>query len=274
MGFMKAAGAAMTTTNDFKAQNPNSEGMQQQYGTLVQNQANQNTLAQQLATQAAGGGPNPAQAQYQNNVNMAAQKQAGAIASAKGISPALQAQMASQEGAAAMQNAAGTGAALQAQQQIAAQSQQAGVLNNVGQEANQSYGTQQSGILATNNMNANISSQNAAAENASTMGLMNGISGAASKAATGGMAAHGGMMGDAIPMKAGGGVPGFARVAGDSPQNDTVHAMLSPGEIVVPRSIVHNPEKAKAFIEALNKKKGAPQHFGDVLKSKRMAAAK
>ena len=37
-------------------------------------------------------------------------------------------------------------------------------------------------------------------------------------------------------MRDGGQVPGQAKVPGDSPQNDTVPAMLSPGEYVVPRS--------------------------------------
>lgn len=38
-------------------------------------------------------------------------------------------------------------------------------------------------------------------------------------------------------FKNGGQVPGQANVPGDSPKNDTVHAMLSPNEIVVPRSL-------------------------------------
>src|SRR5579859_1340828 len=53
-------------------------------------------------------------------------------------------------------------------------------------------------------------------------------------------------------MKTGGKVSGKASVPGDSPKNDTVKAMLSPGEIVIPRSIAQSdnaPEKAKAFVE-------------------------
>lgn len=61
-------------------------------------------------------------------------------------------------------------------------------------------------------------------------------------------------------MKAGGTVPGKAKVSGDSLKNDTVPAMLSPKEIVLPRSITLSddaPDKAKAFVEAiLNHKKG------------------
>lgn len=41
----------------------------------------------------------------------------------------------------------------------------------------------------------------------------------------------------AICMKMGGHVPGEPTVEGDSAQNDTVPAMLSPGELVIPRSV-------------------------------------
>lgn len=53
-------------------------------------------------------------------------------------------------------------------------------------------------------------------------------------------------------MKHGGHVPGEAKVPGDSYANDTVHARLSAGEIVIPRSITQSPragELAKHFVE-------------------------
>lgn len=50
--------------------------------------------------------------------------------------------------------------------------------------------------------------------------------------------ADGGIAHDhAICMKLGGHVGGEAKVAGDSETNDTVPAMLSPGELVIPRSV-------------------------------------
>lgn len=50
--------------------------------------------------------------------------------------------------------------------------------------------------------------------------------------------ADGGVAHDhAICMKLGGHVGGDAKVAGDSQENDTVPAMLSPGELVIPRSV-------------------------------------
>ncbi len=45
----------------------------------------------------------------------------------------------------------------------------------------------------------------------------------------------------ATNFRAGGAVPGQARVAGNSPVNDTVPARLSPGEFVVPRTAMAKP---------------------------------
>jgi hypothetical protein len=55
-------------------------------------------------------------------------------------------------------------------------------------------------------------------------------------------------------LKSGGAVPGKAKVSGDSLRNDSVPAMLSPGEIVIPRSVIQSkdaPEKARAFVAAI-----------------------
>lgn len=49
-------------------------------------------------------------------------------------------------------------------------------------------------------------------------------------------------------------VPGQAKVKGDSLKNDTVDAKLSPGEIVIPRSVVNSknaPEAAARFVAAV-----------------------
>lgn len=49
-------------------------------------------------------------------------------------------------------------------------------------------------------------------------------------------------------MKHGGKVPGKAKVEGDSPENDTVDAKLSPGEVVVPRSAMSDEEEFNNFM--------------------------
>lgn len=62
-------------------------------------------------------------------------------------------------------------------------------------------------------------------------------------------------------LASGGPVPGRAPVAGDSPRNDTVMALLSPGEVVLPRSIAMHPnapELAAAFVDEIRKRR-APQ---------------
>lgn len=60
-----------------------------------------------------------------------------------------------------------------------------------------------------------------------------------------------------VEFAEGGMVPGKARKRGDSTANDTVTAALSPGEIVIPRTIAQhpNPAMAGAFVEALRRRK-------------------
>lgn len=77
--------------------------------------------------------------------------------------------------------------------------------------------------------------------------------------------AHGGMAhgpecmcGGGMCMKSGGQVPGKAQVPGDSPKNDTVHANLSPGEVVIPRSMVQShPEDIAALLQAMKHLRGS-----------------
>lgn len=69
--------------------------------------------------------------------------------------------------------------------------------------------------------------------------------------------ADGGVAHDhAICMKLGGHVDGEAKVDGDSPENDTVPAMLSPGEIVIKRSKASDPDEA-----AKEAKRISAEHF-------------
>lgn len=89
--------------------------------------------------------------------------------------------------------------------------------------------------------------------------------------------------GDIYQIAYGGLIPGYA-MGGDSYANDTIHAMLSPGEYVVPRSVVSaiasqgtrgdtmlahiNPQEA-ALLKAMggkgtvNERTGLPQFFAD-----------
>ena len=93
-------------------------------------------------------------------------------------------------------------------------------------------------------------------------GLFGSILGAGATVGAG--AASGAAMGNAIAasdgaevpeqtvpatnFKAGGIVPGQARVVGNSPLNDTVPARLSPGEVVLPRSVTQHPSQLGKFL--------------------------
>jgi len=82
-------------------------------------------------------------------------------------------------------------------------------------------------------------------------------------------AARGGMV--PTDFRSGGEVPGRAKVKGDNPKNDTVPAMLSPGEEVLPRSVTmapDAPERAKRFVQALMDKDGDDKGYGKVLKAR------
>lgn len=70
------------------------------------------------------------------------------------------------------------------------------------------------------------------------------------------------MMKSGSGMSKGGSVAGKAKVKGDSLKNDKVPAMLSPGEIVVPRSKADDVEKATAFVAQLIKKKKGKEAGG------------
>lgn len=72
------------------------------------------------------------------------------------------------------------------------------------------------------------------------------------------VAAQGGNVG--AQLKQGGHVPGQAKVKGDSLKNDNVKALLSPGEVVIPRSVMqsHDPVGgAASFVQAVMAKKKA-----------------
>lgn len=70
-------------------------------------------------------------------------------------------------------------------------------------------------------------------------------------------AAMGGNVGSAL--KQGGHVPGKAKVKGNSYSNDTVKALLSPGEVVIPKSVMESGDPVRGaaqFVQAMMSKKG------------------
>lgn len=139
---------------------------------------------------------------------------------------------------------AGTNALGAANINLGSQGQQLGALG-------QYNGQQVQGQLGAQQQDVDIAKANMQAKNNLAGGALNAAGGIGAAA----MAAAHGMM-----------VPGSASVPGDSPRNDTVNAKLSPGEIVIPRSITeheHAPYLAAEFVrKALMGKGPKPQYEG------------
>lgn len=258
MGFL---GSLFGTEDKFQASNPY-EAQSGDLHDLYQRQNDiynaQSSLGGVLRNWLAGQGPNPAQLQYQGNVQNNIANAQGMIASQRGLNPALAARM-GVNAAANANNQASLGSALaQAQQQIAT----AGMLGSLYHSQMQGNQGQQGILTGAFNKQQGINSDIAAQNAKNNTNLVGGLINAGGGFGAAMVAAHGAV------------VPGKAKVSGDSPANDTVPAMLSPGEVVVPRSMAHDPEKAKEFIDHLlkskNKKKG---DYKDVLAARRKRKA-
>lgn len=68
-------------------------------------------------------------------------------------------------------------------------------------------------------------------------------------------------------MSEGGKVLGKAETKGDSEKNDTVPALLSPGEIVIPRTATRSAESAHAFLDKIIQKHEGPS-YKEIMKAK------
>lgn len=229
----------------------------------------QQQLAAALQAQMRGEGPSLAQQQLQQATDANARMAAGAMASQRGMNPALAQRLVLNQQAQANQQAAGQSAMIRSAEQMQAQQQLAAALQaqraqDIGQQqANtQLYGVAgglQHGVDALNQqtaaqnaqlnlgaqqINAQTHAQNAQ-NHAQLGGALLGAAGSAGAAIATGMAD-------------GGPVPGRAPVPGDHPANDVVPALLSPGEIVLPRSVAQAddaPDRAAEFVEEIKRRK-------------------
>jgi hypothetical protein len=206
--------------------------------------AQQQEFIQALQNQKGGLGYNLGQEQLKQATaqNMA---QAAAMAgSQKGISPALAARQAEQQRAAIQQQGAMQSGLVSAQQQMQERQQDLARQQLIGQ----TLGQQQQQQLAQQQIQAGLAGQAAQARAQIGGGIMSGLAGgltAFNPPAKAGGKAEGGL------------IPGKAQVKGDSQVNDTVVAKVSPGEIVIPRSIVNAknaPELAAKFVADTLKK--------------------
>lgn len=191
-------------------------------GPAMPDQTGMNNLQnsyQQLQQVASGQGPNPAMAQYNQNIQSLAGQQAGAISSIQGISPALAARMASQQGSSAMQNAAAQGATMQAQQQLGAMGQMGNIAGMQAGAANQMQGN-------INNVNAGLAQQTMQNQMGFIGGLFGGASGALSPKSGAVPKAEGGMIEAPSRQIQGGGMDISAPISQPS-TGDVTQSLLS-----------------------------------------------
>lgn len=278
LGMGGSAAEAAGATSNYQAQNPYSQQvLQDELNKQSQIYGGQQSLAQALQQQMAGQGPNPSQTQFMANQQGNIANAQGLIASQRGLNPALAARMGANAATQGNQQAALGSALLQQQQQLGAT---ANLGNIYGQMQQGNIGEQQlynQANLGQAGINAKTASENAAVKGqaAGQVGSALGSLGSLGATALLGPAAPvAGIAGKLLGGKAHGGyIDGHANVAGDSPHNDTVPAMLSPGEIVIPRSHAHDPEKAKEFIDHLLKENPKKGGYGDVVAARRKKKA-
>lgn len=233
----------------------------------------QQDLASQLQAMGQGQGPSAAQAMLQQQAGDIAAQQAALMGSQRGASQnvGLIGRQAAAAGMGAQQRAASQAAILRQQEQLGAleqlRQQQAQMGQIAGAQAEQArLGTGALGQAALQAQQQALQAQ-AQQEQART-GMAEAqerargqiVSSAIEKIPT---KAKGGeikpeeafdiveFLNAVKPMAHGEKVPGKAKVEGDSYSNDTVPALLSPGEIVVPRSAAKDPEKAAAFAKSV-----------------------
>jgi hypothetical protein len=273
------------TKNEFKADTGGQnfgQAINHAQSGINENTANQQTLAQALQAQANGTGVNPAQAMLHQATDNSIRQNSAMLASQKGINPGSTQRLVAMNAAQQGQQEAGQGALLQAQQGVSANGQLAGLYGQMGNQAQANLAGYQGALSSNNSINSGIAAANQASANQLTGMAATAIGGIGGKAATGGVGSSadtsqamgimsGGMSSAASlpasnPSNVSGGimaaahgaiVPGLANVKGDSPKNDVIPAMLSPGEAVIPRSKMTDPAKAKSFIDDMMGSKGS-----------------
>jgi len=200
--------------------------------SLYQPDTQESTLTSYLMRQAQGqGGPSPAELQMKQALDQQVSGAHALSAAQRGVSPALAARLAQQAAAQSGQQTAQQSAILRAQEQLGAQ----GLAANMAQ-------SQRQGRMNMDAVQANAF-QNAAGLGSS---FLTKAGQAMASGATGAPAASSGMV-----------VPGDENIPGDHPANDTVNAMLSPGEIVVPKSVAQmDPQSIAKFVAYLKAKGG------------------
>lgn len=259
------------------------------FGQMDEDRANQMALYQQLSQMAAGNGPSLAQGQLQQatdqNINQS--MALGAAQQGQGMGYASALRGIADQSAQARQQAAAQSAMIRNAEQMQGM-QGMGAL--AGQMSSQDFARQQLGsqnAMGYDTMNANIAAQNAKPGGilGAVINAGGGILSHAMGMGGGGLQQQGGGgygvpdISEPTPMSDGGKVPGYAMGGElDSEDNDTVPSMLSPGEIVLPRSVTMAPdaaERAKLFVQAVQQrqKAGPPKYEHHLAAAARRKAA-
>jgi|SRR5712664_24529 len=229
-------------------------------------------LASQLAQAAAGQGPSAAQSQFQSALDQNLRGEMALGQSQAGVSPGAGLRNILEAQGTTTGQAAAQSAALRAQEQQAAQAQLGNVLGGFGQVGLGATGQR----LQAAGMGQQVSEQDRQAQlelEKQRLGAwqtqvgsdtqMKGADKALTGKIVGGITQGGGA---AAALAHGAEVKGKAKVDGDSEENDHVPAMLSPGEIVLPRTVAQDndaPRKAAEFVRAIRKHKKMA-HGGEV----------
>jgi hypothetical protein len=268
----------------------------------------QQRLAEALRAQAEGRTPSLAQMQFQRALEGSQAAIQSQLASARGLSPAQAQRIAARQQAALGANAAGQSAEMRLREQMAAQAALANLLAQSRQGALGGYQTSAELAARERALRAELASgiqtRDFQRNQQITQGVLNmlpfvgqGLAKIANsqspsqssfdansfydrsdvQSAFDKLPSESGFSGswsqeqnDAFSRLAHGSeVPGRAKYRGDTRSNDTVPAMLSPGEIVLPRSVAQSPnapDKAKQFVEAIKtKKKPSPKDYTQAL---------
>jgi len=239
------------------------QALMQQQQNLQGVNNNQNQLAQVLQAQQKGQGPSVANLQLKEAMDKNAAMGAGQVASQKGINTGLAQRLINQNTSNIQQSTGGQGALLRAQEQQQATANLGNLYNQMGTMGIDNQRSLAGIINPAQQVEADSAAQNSKQRSQMAGGVLNSLGGMGSAAAGGGKggaaaAAHGALIG------------GLAPHPGDNKKNDIVPAMLSPGEIVIPRTKAGDPDKAKEFVAALlSEKRKKETSYSDVLKAKK-----
>lgn len=270
--------------NEQYANNQQALQQQQAFAQAVQAQnglGNQSSVFNQLQGVANGTGPNPAQAQLQQQTGINTANQAALMAGQRGSSAntGLIARQAAQQGAANQQNAIGQGATLQAQQSLGALNQLGGIAGQqVGQQASatgaytQAAQNEQQQILnaaaaknaADAGVNSNINTVNGSLANVVAGGQANLLGNSASGAGKAAVAAfaQGGQVHDVKSPRSKVGQH-FHSPTMQFAQGGKVPALVSPGEQYLDPKDVSKVEQGANPLAVGKKVPGKPEYSGN-----------